>query len=134
MIPKYSINFSWKKPGKSPRASGLLDPGFGRAGPRKNGSGGRVLQARPVTRNITNYQYYIYLKHFYDKSYQHTYNSFLYNQGIYKVFNVLLYFDDITYGRGKKKLYSCCTTHRSALLRAQRYLMNNLTKVMGRNR
>ena len=53
MIPKYSINFSWKKPGKSPRASGLLDPGFGRAGPRKNGSGGRVLQARPVTRNIT---------------------------------------------------------------------------------
>ena len=53
MIPKYSINFSWKKPGKSPRASGLLDPGFGRAGPRKNGSGGRVLQARPVARNIT---------------------------------------------------------------------------------
>ena len=56
MIPKYSINFSWKKPGKSPRASGLLDPGFGRAGPRKNGSGGRVLQARPVARNITNSQ------------------------------------------------------------------------------
>ena len=54
--------------------------------------------------------YYIYLKHFYDKSYQHTYNSFLYNQGICKVFNVLLYFDDITYGRGKKKLYSCCTS------------------------
>ena len=53
MIPKYSINFSWKKPGKSPRASGLLDPGFGRAGPRKNGSGGRVLQAWPVARNIT---------------------------------------------------------------------------------
>ena len=53
MIPKYSINFSWKKPGKSPRASGLLDPGFGRAGPRKNWSGGRVLQARPVARNIT---------------------------------------------------------------------------------
>ena len=55
MIPKYSINFSWKKPGKSPRASGLLDPGFGRAGPRKNGSGGRVLQARPVARNITSH-------------------------------------------------------------------------------
>ena len=53
MIPKYSINFSWKKLGKSPRASGLLDPGFGRAGPRKNGSGGRVLQARPVARYIT---------------------------------------------------------------------------------
>ena len=53
MIPKYSINFSLKKPGKSPRASGLLDPGFGRAGPRKNGPGGRVLQARPVACNIT---------------------------------------------------------------------------------
>ena len=37
MIPKYSINFSWKKPGKSPRASGLLDPGFGRAGPDLSG-------------------------------------------------------------------------------------------------
>ena len=61
MIPKYSINFSWKKPGKSPRASGLLDPGFGRAGPRKNGSGGRVLQARPVARNITTMWYVTYL-------------------------------------------------------------------------
>ena len=59
MIPKYSINFSWKKPGKSPRASGLLDPGFGRAGPRKNGSGGRVLQARPVVRNITSVVYVV---------------------------------------------------------------------------
>ena len=56
MIPKYSINFSWKKPGKSPRASRLLDPGFGRARPRKNGSGGRVLQARPVAHNITTKQ------------------------------------------------------------------------------
>ena len=61
MIPKYSINFSLKKPGKSPRASGLLDPGFGRAGPRKNGSGGRVLQARPVARNITSSQHYYYV-------------------------------------------------------------------------
>ena len=52
MIPKYSI-FSEKKARKSPRVSGLLDPGFGRAGPRKNGPGGRVLQARPVARNIT---------------------------------------------------------------------------------
>ena len=57
--------------------------------------------------------YYVVLyisQTFYDKSYQHIYNSFLYNQGIYKVFNVLLYFDGITYGKAEgRRNDSCCS-------------------------
>ena len=78
MIPKYSI-FSEKKARKSPRVSGLLDPGFGRAGPRKNGPGGRVLQARPVARNITNLKYPFFspfFESFLSKLYVGTNNEF----------------------------------------------------------